>query len=801
MSVTSLKELKRLYDFGFGLHWLHPGQKRPIGNEWTSGPRKKWDMLKKEHQDNYNVGVRLGTPSKIKGRGYLAVIDVDVKGSEKRHRREAKAALTELIGKKNAQRCPEVHSGRGGGSKHLYCVTPEPFKTFTPKRSDERIKYLSPSKSPSKKELAELSAKEIKAGLRLGPAWEISLYSDGRQVVLPPSIHPDTRKPYYWERPLSDISTVPVINFAGATSAASDAISFMHAPGRTRGPQETVEDFEVAPGLTAFNVKSLSRRMATLITKGKYRDREVNDRSAFLLPAARALVCAGLDKNQVLTMLTDRSTFLGECAYDHAQTDSRKRAAQWVWNYTLKKIMSEHNPTAVFSDLPVKRDSVLNADEIEAQTKRIMKDHKWTADLEQTDKGRFVASFNNCKTILTHVCESPDFVGRNEFAANDYYLCGVPWGSKKGDAVTDIDIIRIKDYCAETFGVEFNDNTINQSLMKVADINRFHPVRTWIKSLRWDGVHRLETWIRDFAGAVGPADYLEAVSRKVLVAMVKRVFEPGCKFDHVLILEGIQGSGKSTLLANLAGTEWFSDEALNIGDKDAVLTMQSKWLIELGELSALSRSEINDMKAFITRRTDRIRAPYGKRVEEFPRQCIFIGSTNLDEYLRDETGNRRFWPVKCGDSIDFKAVKKWRSQLFAEAYQYYLLGETLYLEGTELNAVAQMEQEKRAEVDEWYGAVVDIVDGPMFPRHSFEMREVSKCMDQFSNAHQLSPWDQKRIAKCLRTMGYEKFQERGGARRKLWRKKASRNLSGTLAEPQNIDSKVRQKTPLKMSFL
>ncbi len=794
------KEARRLYRQGFAVHWLHPNSKRPIGNEWTTGPRKPWPELNAPFSKANNVGVRLGSPSKIGKRGFLCVIDVDVKGKEKRHRKEAEAALLELIGEKNRVRCPEVFTGRGGGSKHLYCVTPKPFKTFNPARSEERIKYLSPTKDPSKRELAELTPQEIKDGWRFGPAWEISLYSDGRQVVLPPSIHPDTKKEYTWTRGFDDAKKIPIIEFAAPEKSSGKGEGGEH---KRRGPQETVEDFEVTKDFDICWFPDISDEIRNLIVKGEWKGRTVNDRSAYMLPAAKALVCAGLDKNTVLTALTDKRTFLGECGYDHTKSESRKRAAQWVWNYTVKDIMDERNPTAVFGNLPVKRAEPLKEEEAEAQADAVMKDKRWTDTLEQTDKGFYKPTFNNCKTILMNVCGTPNVVGRNEFAANDYYLCNTPWRSKKGDAVSDMDIVRIKEFCAEQYGIEFGDNTINQALMAIADLNRFHPVREWIQSLRWDGTPRIETWLRDFAGAVGPDDYLCAVSRKVLVAMVKRVFEPGCKFDHVLILEGIQGSGKSTLLANLAGNEWFSDETLNIGDKDAVLTMQSKWLIELGELSALSRSEIETMKAFITRRTDRIRAPYGKRVEEFPRQCIFIGSTNLDEYLRDETGNRRFWPVKCGE-IDFIALGKARAQLFAEAYAYYQLRETLYLEGPELNALAKIEQEKRAEVDEWYGTIADIVNGPMFPRHSFEMREVSKSMDQFSNAHQLSPWDQKRIAKCLRVLGYEKFQStQKNDRRRLWRLVSSEkgNLKNTRGTLEN-DSKVHHKNTInKVCFL
>lgn len=749
---------------GWAIHWLHPKSKRPIGNQWAAGPRKTWDELKETYQNGFNVGVRLGTPSEIVvgfKTGYLAVIDVDIKSTEKRHRQEALKALRELVGDVS---CPEVRSGRGNGSRHLYCVTAKPFKTWNPYESSEAVRVLMPSKKASKVELNSLTEKEIKEGWRISKAWEISLYSDGRQVVIPPSIHPDTGKPYFWKEHLVDVDSLPVIDFG------EPEVSDEKGERRKLGEQETVEDFQIDESLDIRWLPDVATNIRKLITVGLWHGKKIEDRSAYLLPAATGLVSAGLDKNGVLTVLTDRSTYMGQCAYDHAQTNSRKRAAKWLWNYTVKKVMNERDPSAVFEGRAVVTD-MLDDDEAKAQAEEIEDESDWRSYLEKTKDGKVRNTFNNCKTILTNVCETKTFLWRNEFANNDYYVCDVPWGSKKDAAVTDIDIDRIKNYCCERFGVEFGDHTIDQILRVIADENRRHPVREWIKSLDWDGTPRLETWLRDYASATTqPEPYLRALSKKVLVALVKRVFEPGCKFDHVLILEGDQGWGKSTLLQNLVGKEWFTDQPLVIGEKDTVTTMQSKWLIELGELSTLNKSEVEAMKAFISQATDRIRVPYGKRMEDFPRQCIFVGSTNKDEYLKDETGNRRFWPVRCTGELRFEEIRKVREQLFAEAYAFYLMGEPIYFEDKKILALARAEQLLRSEGDEWMPAVRDIVSGEIFPRGQFEMRDVSKSMDQFG-AHRLTPFDQQRIGKCLRALGFEKYQECVGLRRKLWRLK------------------------------
>jgi predicted P-loop ATPase len=775
-----MREALRLYRLGFAVHWLHAKSKRPVDMGWATGLRPSWKYLRETYQPGYNLGVRTGTPSCLGGR-YLAVIDVDVKSEEKRHQREALEAVRKLVGP--GVICPSVVSGRGNGSQHLYCLTEKPFKTWNPAASEEQVKVSMPSKkSPSKREREQLSEEEIARGIRIANAWEISLYSDNRQVVLPPSVHPDSGREYRWKHPLAEVESLPVLDFGTSPGGQEESGWTKDPDGFIRGTCAPAK-VDVAPA-SDFTVVSCPvewLEISERVKRGILTGEGVTDRSAFLLPAASALVSAGCSRDEVLSVLTDKSTFLGQCAYEHAQTESRRKAALWLWKYTVKRVMEERSAERAFRDVAIVSPVELDEEEAGRQTGEIEATKGWKSKLERTEHGKYKATLHNCKTILMNVCEVPGIVGRNEFAANDFYLCDTPWRSRKGDAVTDIDVDRIKDFCCQYYGIELNDRLIDQVLRIIADKNRFHPVRDWLSSLRWDGVERIDTWLKDYAEAKALEPYLADVSRKVLVAMVKRVFEPGCKFDHVLILEGNQGTGKSTLLRKLADP-WFSDATLNIGDKDAILTMQSKWLIELGELSSLGKAEVEQMKAFITQTTDRIRAPYGKRVEEFPRQCIFIGSTNLDEYLKDDTGNRRFWPVKVF-GIDYKGLAATRDQLFAEAVQVYRMGEPLWLDNGLSDAQSKLEQTYRTYTDEWLSTVSDIVRGEMFPRGGFEMREVAKKMDQFG-AHRLTSWDQQRIGRCLRILGFEKFQETTGDRRRLWRERAElRRTAGTADEP------------------
>jgi predicted P-loop ATPase len=185
-----------------------------------------------------------------------------------------------------------------------------------------------------------------------------------------------------------------------------------------------------------------------------------------------------------------------------------------------------------------------------------------------------------------------------------------------------------------------------------------------------------------------------------MISAVARIMQPGCKVDHMLILEGPQGAKKSSALRILAGEQWFTDELAEIGSKDAAQQMRGVWIIEIAELDAISRAEVSRIKAFLTRIVDRYRPPYERYVIDVPRQCVFAGSVNPDTYLRDETGNRRFWPIRCG-SIDLDALRRDRDQLWAEAVARYREGAIWWIEDRNLIATAQAEQEVRYHADAW----------------------------------------------------------------------------------------------------
>lgn len=651
-----LREAKRIYDLGGAVHWLHPKSKRPIESGWASGPRKEWEYLETTYSEGFNVGVRLGTPSRIDGR-FLTVIDLDVKSKEARHREEALSKLHELLGEIHA---PSVTSGRGNGSGHFYCLTERPFKTYNPNQSDETVRVHMPSKKPSKAEKKALTHQEIAEGVRLSRAWEISLYSDGRQVVLPPSIHPDTGKLYRWETPLTAAGDLPVIEFKAPETF--EDISDREASDRP--PRE--------PALTGFKVEEvdlgwlpISDEVRAAIIDGT----GVEDRSGYLLRASSALVSAGLTQNEVLTVLTDQDNYLGCVGYQHAQTKNRARAAEWVYRYTLAKVERERSADGVFTKVVDEPPHVMSEEERESQDAEMLEGRHWSQDLLRGGnggKGAPLKLIKNVVLVLTNAV-ADDVIKRNEFAYRDSYSCDTPWGGKAGDAISDDDVAKIKFWLSREWDFEPTSNTISDALVVIATENAFDPVKDLLNQMpAWDGTPRLDTWLVKNFEAKGNPEYLAQVFRKWMVAMIMRVYEPGAKFDWMPIFEGAQGIGKSSFGRILVGDQYFLDWLPNLNDKDSALSLQGMWGVEMGELSQFRRNELESIKSFLSRAMDKLRPPYGRRLIESPRRCVFFGTTNRETYLTDDTGNRRFKPIMVGD-LDFEALARDRLQLFAEA--------------------------------------------------------------------------------------------------------------------------------------
>jgi predicted P-loop ATPase len=274
--------------------------------------------------------------------------------------------------------------------------------------------------------------------------------------------------------------------------------------------------------------------------------------------------------------------------------------------------------------------------------------------------------------------------------------------------VRDTDVSALLELLQRAGLETMSKNTLHDAVDARAAERSFHPVKDYLDGLRWDGKPRLGTWVSDYLGTL-PTSYHEAVGSMFLIAMVARIYRPGCKVDYVPILEGVQGAWKSTACKILAGEEYFGDHIPSIETKDAMQYLRGKWLVELAELSATSKADAEALKSFITRSVERYRPSYGRRETIEPRQCVFVGTTNKNEYLRDETGARRFWPIAVG-RIDLDALARDRDQLFAEAVHRYQAGEGWWPSAEFEREHITNEQDARYEADAWESPIAVYVD-------------------------------------------------------------------------------------------
>lgn len=344
-----------------------------------------------------------------------------------------------------------------------------------------------------------------------------------------------------------------------------------------------------------------------------------------------------------------------------------------------------------------------------AQASADFDDQDWQNRLELDKAGNVKDTMSNICLILRYDTGLQGIV-YNQFKNMLDVTGSLPWPQVK-PGWSDTDLACAKLYFERTYGI-WSPTKFKDAILAVTSSERlYHPVKEYLGSLKWDGTHRLDTLLIDYLGAED-TPYVRAVTRKTLVAAVARIYRPGIKFDSILVLVGEQGMGKSTLFARL-GKEWFSD-SLSISDmkdKTAPEKLQGYWLLELSELNGIKKMDVEVVKSFITRTDDKYRQAYGVNVESHPRSCIIVGTTNSDGgFLRDITGNRRFWPVRV------TGHGKWHpwdladiDQVWAEAIEYFNQGEELFLKG-EIAAVAYTKQREAMETDDREGIVGEYLD-------------------------------------------------------------------------------------------
>ena len=360
------------------------------------------------------------------------------------------------------------------------------------------------------------------------------------------------------------------------------------------------------------------------------------------------------------------------------------------------------------SDFALKDEKVkaVFAEERKAQASEEFSDEDWQKALELDKAGKVKNTLQNLTVILMNDPLLKPLVF-NQLLDGMEIKGDVPW-RHPSKFWRDADDAQLISYVDSHYGT-FSARNYDIAVAKVTDDRSYHPIREFIENLpEWDKVPRVDTLLIDYLGA-DDNEYVRAVTRKTLCAAIKRVLYPGCKFDSMLVLNGPQGVGKSTLIAKLAG-EWFSD-SLNLSDtkdKTAAEKLQGYWILEIGELAGLKKAEVETLRSFLSRQNDIYRAAFGKRATPHLRQCVFFGTTNAESgYLRDTTGNRRFWPVKTpgtGTKRSWDLTPETICQIWAETLVYVKQGEKLYL-SAELEALSKAEQREAMESDEREGLV------------------------------------------------------------------------------------------------
>lgn len=452
-----------------------------------------------------------------------------------------------------------------------------------------------------------------------------------------------------------------------------------------------------------------------------------------------------------------------------AKKPSHLAMEQWAIQRPEVKRLAAAERQADFADMAEAFDGQVDVEDPE--------DDSWTEKLERHHKtGDLLPTAGNVELLLTH---GPwkSVLAYDAFGNTEVIRRALPWREQERPGRSyepwlAADDKRLQHWFAKVHGIN-SAKTIQNAFTEVVHKNTFHPIKAYVESAAWDGVERAERIFPVYLGAPD-THYVRQVTRKMLLAAVSRLYRPGCKFDQMLVLVGPQGAGKSSLLAKL-GREWFSDSLRTFENKEAGEHLQNGWIFEIGELSAMKKTEVEEVKAFLSKTEDRYRVAYDRQVSEFPRKCVFFGTTNTKDFLRDATGNRRFWPVEV---VPENAEKShWEhltddvvSQIWAEVLSWFKAGETLELDSearmeAERQQAAHMESDPREGlIQEWLESEeLDEMDRPTGqPRQRVCAAQIwTECLGK--RRGDMKPWDGKDIMDIMRRM--PGWQERKGKAR------------------------------------
>lgn len=380
----------------------------------------------------------------------------------------------------------------------------------------------------------------------------------------------------------------------------------------------------------------------------------------------------------------------------------------------------------------------------------------WEKNLELTDKLRVVSSLRNMFLILSRDERWEGVLAFDQFSNQEVKRKPPPYDGGEAGPWSDLDDLRTAIWISHHYRCNPDKKLVMQAVQTAAMENAFHPAREYLGGLEWDGKERLPRWLHLYLGAEDN-EYARAVGIKFMVGAVARVMRPGCKMDNVLILEGEQGRWKSSALATLAG-DWFGDTPFTMGDKDAYLVIRGTLIYELAELEGFSRAESNRSKAFFSSAYDTYVPKYIARAIKVPRQCVFAGTVNHGTYLRDTTGNRRYWPVKI-QRATIEALVADRDQLWAEAAHRYREREPWWVREEERD-LFMLEQDLRYVGDAYEDRIQAYLAGEQETTMEKVLSDGLKL--------EVSKWtraEQTRVGEVLQSLGWEKRRRASGERR------------------------------------
>lgn len=481
------------------------------------------------------------------------------------------------------------------------------------------------------------------------------------------------------------------------------------------------------------------------LSRMRYRAEGDEGVHATQLAVTASLLNAGFAIDDVVQRVVGATRAVAPEGWDWAREERNVRGMCRTW---VNRLDAEHQEAS--------------AQVIDLATRAARVQHdRWESGLKLKKNRTVEAVHWNLLLFLTNHDSWKGVVGFNEFSKFVTLRKPPPWEDQQRTWSernwTDVDDLRALSWF-QSAGIMASVAMVNGAVLEAANLNLFNPVREYLSGLRWDGVDRLDHWAVRFLGVEDSA-YARAVSSRSLIAAVARIYSPGVKADTVLILEGPQGTLKSSSLRTLF-SPWFTDDIADLGSKDAAMQILGSWCIELSELDALSRSEVSKIKAFISRQVDRFRPPYGRTVIEVPRSCVFIGTCNVDAYLRDETGNRRYWPLKTG-RVDLRGLAAERDQVWAEAVARYRSGAEWWITDSALLATAEEEQASRYVQDSW----TDVVAGFLSDREETSVHEVLIFLGVVEDRQDRSK--QMRVGTILKTLGWVRFRKQVGTDR-IW---------------------------------